>query len=146
MVPEVDTCNKVDVKLFCIGRLQEILPTTWDTTKFHIMPLLYQTSVWNQAHSPNSETWQQLPEHSWRRPEISSSTCMKALCNKPWQQIWSSHAIWFLPTFKSHLVYPWALKKWAVCGKFLVNELYSTLKMIIIAINMSFKQFLDIWS
>ena len=114
MVPEVDTCNKAEVKLFCIGRSQEILPTTWDTTKFHIMPLLYQTSVWNQAHSPNSETCQQLPEHSWR-PEISPSVCiylyvhtLKALCNKPWQQIWSSHAIWFLPTFKSHLVYPWA--------------------------------------
>jgi len=56
MVPEVDTCNKVDVKLFCIGRLQEILPTTRDTSKFHIMPLLYQTSVWNQAHSPNLAT------------------------------------------------------------------------------------------
>jgi len=111
MVPEVDTCRKAEVKLFCIGRPQEILPTTSDTTKFHIMPLLYQTSVWNQAHSPNLAT---------------------------------THAIWFLPTFKSHLVYLWALKQMADLWKVLVNELYSTLKMIIIAINMSFKQFLDI--
>ena len=36
-VPEVDTCNKARVKLFCIGRAHESLPPTSDATKFHIM-------------------------------------------------------------------------------------------------------------
>ena len=35
-VPEVDTCNKARVKLFCIGRTQETLPPTSDAAKFHI--------------------------------------------------------------------------------------------------------------
>uniref|UniRef100_UPI00358E4F58 protocadherin-15 n=1 Tax=Myxine glutinosa TaxID=7769 RepID=UPI00358E4F58 len=51
-VPEVDTCNKARVKLFCIGRAQETLPPTSDAAKFHIMRSHYQASVWNQAHSP----------------------------------------------------------------------------------------------
>ena len=48
-VPEVDTCNKARVKLFCIGRTQETLPTTSDAAKFHIMHSYYQASVWNQS-------------------------------------------------------------------------------------------------
>ena len=36
-VPEVDTCNKARVKLFCIGGTQETLPTTSDAAKFHIV-------------------------------------------------------------------------------------------------------------
>ena len=51
-VPEVDTCNKARVKLYCIGRTQETLPPTSDAAKFHIMRSHYQASVWNQAHSP----------------------------------------------------------------------------------------------
>ena len=51
-VPEVDTCNKARVKLFCIGRAHETLPTASDATKFHIMRAHYQRSVWNQAHLP----------------------------------------------------------------------------------------------
>ena len=51
-VPEVDTCNKARVKLFCVGRTQETLPTTSDEATFHIMRSYYQASVWNQAHSP----------------------------------------------------------------------------------------------
>ena len=51
-VPEVDTCNKVRVELFCIGRTQETLPTTSDAANTHIMRTHYEASVWNQAHSP----------------------------------------------------------------------------------------------
>ena len=51
-VPEVDTCNKARVKLFCISHTQETLPPTSDAAKFHIMRSNYQASVWNQAHSP----------------------------------------------------------------------------------------------
>ena len=51
-VPEVDTCNKARVKLFCIGRTQKTLPTTSDAATFHIMRSHYKASVWNQAHSP----------------------------------------------------------------------------------------------
>ena len=51
-VPEVDTCNKARVKLFCIGRTQDTLPPTSDAAKFHIMRSHYQASVWNQAHLP----------------------------------------------------------------------------------------------
>ena len=51
-VPEVDTCNKARVKLFCIGRAQNTLPPTSDAAKCHIMRSYYQASVWNQAHSP----------------------------------------------------------------------------------------------
>ena len=51
-VPEVDTCNKARVKLFCIGRAQETLPPTSDAAKCHTMRSHYQASVWNQAHSP----------------------------------------------------------------------------------------------
>ena len=54
-VPEVDTCNKARVKLYCIGRTQETLPTTSDAAKFHIMRSHYQASVWNQAHSPYAD-------------------------------------------------------------------------------------------
>ena len=50
--PEVDTCNEVRVKLFCIGRAHETLPPTSDATTFHIMRAHYQASVWNQAHLP----------------------------------------------------------------------------------------------
>ena len=50
--PYIDTCNKARVKLFCIGRTQETLPTTSDAAKFHIMRSHYQASVWKQAHSP----------------------------------------------------------------------------------------------
>ena len=52
-VPEVDTCNKARVKLFCIGHPQETLPPTSDAAKFHIMRSHYQASVWNQAHCPH---------------------------------------------------------------------------------------------
>ena len=51
-VPEVDTCNKARVKLFCIGRAHETLPPTSDATKFHIIRAQYQASVWHQAHLP----------------------------------------------------------------------------------------------
>ena len=52
-VPEVDTCNKARIKLHCIGRAQETLPTiSSDAAKFHIMRAHYQASVWNQAHLP----------------------------------------------------------------------------------------------
>lgn len=49
-VPEVDTCDKARVKLFCIGHSQETLPPTSDAAKFHILRAHYQASVWNQAH------------------------------------------------------------------------------------------------
>ena len=49
-IPEVDTCNKARVMLFCIGWAQENLPPTSDAAKFHIMRSHCQASVWNQAH------------------------------------------------------------------------------------------------
>ena len=51
-VPEIDTCNKARVKLFCIGRTQDTLPPTSDVAKIHIMRSHYQASIWNHAHSP----------------------------------------------------------------------------------------------
>ena len=53
-VPEVDTCNKPRVKVFCIGHrptIETLLPTL-DAAKFHIMRSHYQASIWNQARSP----------------------------------------------------------------------------------------------
>ena len=50
-VPEVDTCNKARVKLFCIGRTQETLPPThvlMIPAKHHIQcaPGLYKMLSW----------------------------------------------------------------------------------------------------
>ena len=44
-VPDVDTCNKARVKLFCVGRTQDTLPLTSDAAKFHIIRSHYQTNV-----------------------------------------------------------------------------------------------------
>lgn len=49
-VPEVDTCDKARLKLFCNGHSQETLPPTSDAAKLHIMRAHYQATVWNQAH------------------------------------------------------------------------------------------------
>ncbi|XP_051232747.1 uncharacterized protein LOC127350304 [Dicentrarchus labrax] len=54
-VPEVDTCNKARVKLFCKGCPQETLPPTSDAVKFHIMRSHYQATIWNQAHLPHPD-------------------------------------------------------------------------------------------
>ena len=51
-MPEVDTCNKARVKLFCISRAHKTLPPTSVATTFHIMRAHYQASAWNQAHLP----------------------------------------------------------------------------------------------
>ena len=56
-VPEVDTCNKERVKLFCIGRTLETLPPTSYAAKFHIMHSHYQASVRNQAHFTQLPKW-----------------------------------------------------------------------------------------
>ena len=56
-VPEVDTCNKARVKLFCIGRLQEALPPTSDAAKFHIMRSHYQASSSSDRNGMDAPGW-----------------------------------------------------------------------------------------
>ena len=52
-VPDVDSCNKAQVKLFCKGRPQDTLPPTTDAVRFHIMRAHYQATIWNKAHLPH---------------------------------------------------------------------------------------------
>ena len=51
-VAEVDTCNKARVKLLCIGRNQETLPSISDAATFHIMRSHHQAIAWNHVYSP----------------------------------------------------------------------------------------------
>ena len=51
-MPNVDTCDKARVKLFCIGCAQEALPPTSDAAKFHNQTSALPSSIWNQASSP----------------------------------------------------------------------------------------------
>lgn len=67
-VPEVDTCNKARVKLFCKGRPQETLPPTSDAVKFHIMRSHYQATIWNQAHLPHPDL-PPVDEMGWMHKE-----------------------------------------------------------------------------
>ncbi len=67
-VPEVDTGNKVRVKLFCKGRPQETLPPTSDAVKFHIMRSHYQVTIWNQAHLPHPDL-PPVDEMGWMHKE-----------------------------------------------------------------------------
>ena len=66
-VPEVDTCNKARLKLFCISRTQETLPPTSDAAViFYIMRSHNQASVWNLAHSPYPDL-PPVSEMGWMR-------------------------------------------------------------------------------
>ena len=68
-IPEVDTCNKARVKLFCLGRAQDNLPPTSDAAKFHIMRSHYQPSVWNQAHLQHPDL-PPVTKMGWMQSEV----------------------------------------------------------------------------
>lgn len=84
-LPNVESCDKARVMLFCKGHLQEALPPTSDAAHFHIKRSHYQTMVWKQANV----TIQQLPlvtDMGWKyisdqlRPEFMSLTPIPQAC------------------------------------------------------------------
>ena len=97
-VAEVDTCNKARVKLLCIGRTQETLPSISDAATFHIMRSHYQASVWNQANLPYPD----LPpviENGWMHldgrlvPRLLSLSSIPKICRETTHVLYEGCAI-----------------------------------------------------